>query len=173
VTTGGPRAAVLIVTALALAASGAGTARADELDRAVEAEIGLGFVFSSSDVLGLGGYAGVSLGKPILDVCYLEPVVSVELDVGTRRFTAMIRCNFVTSVGSMLSLGLGAGTGSRDSSDDPGNTMTTTMSFREVEVGLKIGGKSRFSVGLALAFDGTTGDPNVVLFNTTLVRAFP
>jgi hypothetical protein len=173
VKTGGPRAASLVLAALVLVAAGGGNAPADGLDRALEAEIGLGLIYSTSDILGVGGYLGFSLGKPILDVCYLEPLVAAELDVGSRRLTAMIRCNFVTSVGSMLSLGFGAGTGTRDATDDQGNTMTTTLSFREVEVALKVGGKHRFSIGLALAFDNTTGDANVVLLHTLLVRAFP
>jgi hypothetical protein len=170
---GGTRTASLVLAALVTVASVGGSAKADGLDRALEAEIGLGLIFSTSDILGVGGYMGFSLGKPILDVCYLEPLVALELDIGSSRLTAMIRCNFVTSVGSMLSLGLGAGTGSRASTDDQGNTMTTAMNFREVEVALKLGGKHRFSVGLALAFDNTTGDANVVLLHTTLVRAFP
>lgn len=170
---GGPRAASPVLAALVLVAAGGGNAPADGLDRVLEAEIGLGLIYSTSDLLGVGGYMGFSLGKPILDVCYLEPLVAAELDVESRRFTAVIRCNFVTSVGSMLSLGLGAGTGTRTSTDDQGNTMTAAMNFREVEVALKLGGKRRFSVGLALAFDNTTGDANVVLLHTILVRAFP
>jgi hypothetical protein len=170
---GGPRAASPALAVLVLVAAGGGNAQADGLDRALEAEIGLGLIYSTSDILGVGGYMGFSLGKPILDVCYLEPLVALELDIGSSRLTAMIRCNFVTSVGSMLSLGLGAGTGNRASTDDQGNTMTAPLNFREVEVALKLGGKHRFSVGLALAFDNTTGDANVVLLHTILVRAFP
>jgi hypothetical protein len=167
-----------VVAALATVLALASTARADRpdpLDKVAEGEIAFGIMYQTSDAIGLTGYMGFSLAKPLLGACYLEPVLSLEIDITqSSRVTGMIRCNFVTSIGSIFSLGVGAGTGWHSVTDNTGTvTGTSPMTFRQIEIADKIGGKHRFLLGLAVAFDSTSGDRMTYLLQTTFVRAYP
>jgi hypothetical protein len=87
----------------------------------------------------------------------------------------MLRCNFVTSTGVVASIGFGAGTGWKSFTDDNFETHQVARDHRIIEVALKKGGKRRFFVGLAMAFD--TDEMGVetksYMLQTTLVRAGP
>ncbi|MGE5184643.1 MAG: hypothetical protein ACM31C_21375 [Acidobacteriota bacterium] len=163
------RAVVAVLLALGASAS------ADPSEHSpFEGEIGLGVDYTTSDFAGLGLFTGFSLAKPILGACYLEPLVEFEIDFTlSSRITGMLRCNFITGVGSQISLGVGAGFGNHAGQDMDGNMTSTPMNFREVELAMKLGGKRRFLIGVALAFDGTTSGADAVVLQTTLVRAMP
>jgi hypothetical protein len=165
------RCAALFVASLA---ADAHAQKPDSLAGVLEAELGLGAFYSTSDLVGVGGYAGLSLGKPLLGACYVQPVLSMEVDLTqTTRAVAMIRCNFPVGIGAWMSIGVGAGAGHHATEDADFNVTTTPMSFRAVELGFKAGGRRRFFVGLQVAFDATAGDANVFILQTTLVRAYP
>jgi hypothetical protein len=167
----------VLAIALAAAALGTSVARAEPGDPSAsgfEGEIGLGVVYSTSDAIGLGLYTGFSFAKPVLGLCYLEPLVELEIDfTASTRVTGKLRCNFVTAVGHELSLGLGAGFGQHAGEDSDFNMTSTPMSFREVEIGMKLGGKRRFLIALAYAFDGTIPGANAWMLQTTIVKAMP
>jgi hypothetical protein len=163
-----------VVVALACASR---SAHADEHGgRSAEGELGLAVVYSNTDLVSIGGFFGFSFGKPILDVFYVEPVLHAEFGLfNAGRLTGLLRCNFVTSVGTVVSLGVGAGTGWRTESDDVGNNTTIHRDYREVELAVKRGGTRRFLVGLSLAFDTDEMgvESKAVMLQTTLVRAYP
>lgn len=165
--------------AVALFVCTSSAARADEnagRGRAFEGEVGLAVVYSTADIVSLGGNVGFSFGKPILDVFYVEPVLHAEYGLfNAGRLAGMLRCNFMTSPGIVVSLGVGVGTGWKTLTDDNFNETRLSRDFREIEIALKKGGKRRFFVGLALAFDtdemGT--ESRSVMLQTTLLRAGP
>ena len=171
------RAAQLAVVLLLAAGSTARAGETKPLAGSLEAELGLAVVYSNSDYVSLGGFFGFSFGKPILDVFYVEPVLHAEFSLfGGGRLAGLLRCNFVTSPGSVVSLGFGAGTGWRTLTDDETfESMTLSRDFREIELALKVGGKRRFLLGIAVAFD--TDELGVaskaVMVQTTLIRAAP
>ncbi|HEX5058318.1 MAG TPA: hypothetical protein VFV99_03115 [Kofleriaceae bacterium] len=163
-------ALVLCATSAAHAEENAGGGKA------FEGELGLAVVYSTADLVSVGGNVGFSFGKPILDVFYVEPVLHAELGLfNAGRLAGMLRCNFVASPGIVWSVGFGAGTGWKTLTDDNGNETKLSRDFREIEVALKKGGKRRFFVGLAIAFD--TDEMGVesksVMLQTTLLRAGP
>jgi hypothetical protein len=169
-----------LILAIALTAVVGQAALADENAAAgkgsVEGEVGLAVVYSTTDLVSIGGFVGFSFGKPILNVFYVEPVLHGEFGLfNASRVAAMLRCNFVTSPGAVISLGFGAGTGWKTITDDDFNDTQLRRDFREVEISMKMGGKRRFLVGLAVAFD--TDEMGVesksLMLQTTLVRAGP
>lgn len=165
-----------LAAAFAVVALGDAAHADDGAGRTLEGELGLAVVYSNTDLLSLGGFFGFSFGKPILGVFYVEPVMHAEISLlGGARFTGLLRCNVMTSPGSVVSLGFGAGTGYKTITDDNFNSMQVGRDFREVEVAVKMGGKRRFLVGLALAFDtDEVGvESKAVMLQTTLVRAYP
>jgi hypothetical protein len=168
-----------LVLAGLLVAGAASSARADEkkpLEGTLEGELGLAVVYSTSDLVSLGGFFGFSFGKPILDVFYIEPVVHAEFSLfGGTRIMGMLRCNFTSSPGSVVSLGFGTGTGYKTVTDDNFNSMQIGRDFHEVELAVKLGGKRRFLIGAALAFDtNEMGEASkAVIVQTTFVRAYP
>jgi len=156
-----------------------GIAHADEgqsSGHAVEGELGLVVAYSNADLVSLGGFVGFQWGKPILNAFYLEPVLHAEYGLfNAGRLTAMLRCNFVASVGVVFSLGVGAGTGWKTVTDANSDPHQLTRDHRVVEVALKKGGTRRFLVGLGLAFDTDEMgvESKAVMLQTTLVRAGP
>jgi hypothetical protein len=167
------------MAALLLTAALDRTAHADESEgggRSFESELGLAVVYSNADLVSVGGFVGFSFGKPILDVFYLEPVLHAEFGLwNAGRLTGLLRCNFVTSVGNVLSIGFGAGTGWRTFTDDNFEDHKIARDHRVVEVGIKKGGKRRFLIGLALALDKDEMgvESKAVMLQTTIVRAAP
>ena len=168
-----------LLIALSLIAAMSGAAHADEnaTGKGVfEGEVGLAVVYSTSDLVSIGGFLGFSLGKPILGAFYVEPVVHAEYGLfNAGRVMGMLRCNFVASPGIVMSLGFGAGTGWKTLTDDEFNETTLARDFRQIEIAVKKGGKRRFLVGLAVAFD--TDEMGVesksLMLQTTFVRAGP
>ena len=166
----------LVVAVVVFAAP---VARADENPaggRAFEGEAGLAVVYSNSDLVSIGGFIGFSLGKPILDVFYVEPVLHAEFGLfNAGRLTGMLRCNFIASTGVVASLGFGAGTGWKSFTDDNFESHQVMRDHRVVEVAIKKGGKRRFFVGLALALDTDEMgvESKAVMLQTTFVRAGP
>lgn len=168
------------MVALLVVAGLAGSARADENQsggRSFESELGLAVVYSNADLVSVGGFVGFSFGKPILDVFYLEPVLHAEFGLwNAGRLTGLLRCNFVTSVGTVVSVGFGAGTGWKTFTDDVTfEDHNVARDHRVVEVGVKKGGKRRFLIGLALALDKDEMgvESKAVMLQTTIVRAAP
>jgi hypothetical protein len=165
----------LAVALLVVAATNTAYAEEKRSDTA-EGEAGLAVVYSTADLVSIGGFLGFSLGKPILGVFYVEPVLHGEFGLlNASRVAGMLRCNFVTSPGSVVSLGFGAGTGWKTLTDDNFNSTQIARDFRELEVAIKMGGKRRFFVGLALAFDTDEmgAESTSVMLQTTIVRAGP
>ncbi|HEY5920737.1 MAG TPA: hypothetical protein VIV11_03660 [Kofleriaceae bacterium] len=165
-----------LLVAIALAGAGPVAHAEDKRSGAVEGEAGLAVVYSTSDLVSLGGFLGFSLGKPILGVFYVEPVVHAEFGLfNAGRLMGMLRCNFVASPGVVMSIGFGAGTGWKTLTDDEGNETRLARDFRQIEVAVKKGGKRRFLIGLALALD--TDEMGVEskswMLQTTFVRAGP
>jgi hypothetical protein len=168
-----------LAAVVAIVLAGGDAARADEkkpLDRVVEGELGLAVVYSNTDFVSLGGFVGFTFGKPILDLFYVEPVLHGEFSLfGGGRFAGLLRCNFVPAVGTVVSLGFGAGTGWKTMTDDNFESFSVGRDFREVELAIKLGGKRRFLIGLALSFDTNEmgEESKAVMLQTTLVRAAP
>jgi hypothetical protein len=163
-----------------LVAALSGTAHGDEAEgggRSFESELGLAVVYSNADIVSVGGFVGFSFGKPILDVFYLEPVLHAEFGLwNAGRLTGLLRCNFVASVGTVVSLGFGAGTGWKTfTNEDTFEDFTVARDHRVIEVGIKKGGKRRFLIGLALALDKDEMgvESKAVMLQTTIVRAAP
>jgi hypothetical protein len=167
-----------LLIAVVLTALSATSARADDESggKAYEGEAGLAVVYSTSDLVSLGGFMGFSLGKPILDVFYVEPVVQADFGLlNAGRLTGMLRCNFIASTGVVASIGFGAGTGWKTVTDDNSNSQRVARDHRVVEIALKKGGKRRFLIGLAMAFDTDEMgvESQAYMLQTTLVRAGP